>query len=152
MKLYLIQHGEATSKDLNPQRPLTEKGTQDVKKVSVFLKQANININTISHSGKKRARETASILANTLSPDRPPIQKDGLAPNDPIDNIYKEILEKDKDLMIVGHLPHLARLASKLLLDAEDKYIIEFKPGSVLLLEKLQENWKVAWFIIPELL
>jgi len=151
MKLYLVQHGEATSKDLNPERPLTEKGIQDVKKVSVFLKQANININTISHSGKKRARETASILANALSPNRPSVQKEGLAPNDPIDNIYKEILEKDKDLMIVGHLPHLAKLTSKLLLNSEDKHIIEFKPGSVLLLEKTQDYWKVVWFIIPEL-
>ncbi len=151
MQLYLMQHGEATSKDINPQRPLTENGIRDIKKIGAFLKQAHININIILHSGKKRAQETASILANILSPDRPPIQKEGLAPNDPIDNIYRELLERDKDMMIVGHLPHLAKLASKLLLDTEDKHIIAFKPGSVLLLEKTPDYCEAAWFIVPEL-
>jgi phosphohistidine phosphatase len=151
MRLYLIHRGEAWPKEANSQRPLTKKGIEDIKKIAYFLKQAKININTIFHSGKKRAQETASILAETLNPNCVPVEKKGLAPTDPIDNIYKEILSKNEDLMIVGHLPHLSKLASKLLLHSEDKHIIEFRQGGVVLLEKIEEEWKPKWFIIPDL-
>jgi phosphohistidine phosphatase len=151
MELYLIQHGEAVSEEINPERPLSEKGISDVKKVAAFLKQAGININTIFHSSKRRAHQTAQLLADTLNPKSNVLQKEGLTPNDPIDNIYREILKRDEDLMIVGHLPFLAKLAGRLLLDSEDKNIIEFKQGSALLLSGRENSWKVKWFITPDL-
>ena len=150
MKLYLVQHGEATSKEENPQRPLTEKGKKDVTKIANFLKKANISINTIYHSSKKRSQETASILSSVLN-ESASLEEKQISPNDPMGNIYGEIIARKDDLMIVGHLPHLAKLSSKLLIGDEGKQIIEFQQGSVVLLEK-EENWKVRWFIIPELL
>jgi len=151
MQLYLVQHGEAVSEEVNPERPLSEKGISDVKKVATFLKQAGININTIFHSSKRRACQTAQMLTKDLNPKCNILQREGLAPNDSIDGILREILERDEDLMIVGHLPFLAKLAGKLLLDSEDKNIIEFKQGSVLLLSGSANNWKVKWFITPDL-
>jgi phosphohistidine phosphatase len=151
MELYLVQHGEAISEEVNPERPLSEKGILDIKKVAAFLKQAGININTIFHSSKRRAHQTAQILAQDLNPKCNVSQKEGLSPNDPVENIYREILKRDEDLMIVGHLPFLARLAGKLLLDSEDKNIIEFKQGSVLLVSGNANSWKVKWFITPDL-
>ena len=35
MKLYLVQHGEAKSKAEDPQRPLTERGREDVARVAL---------------------------------------------------------------------------------------------------------------------
>ena len=151
MELYLVQHGEAVSEEINPERSLSEKGISDVKKAAAFLKQAGININTIFHSSKRRACQTAQILAETLNPKCNVLQREGLTPNDPIDGIFREILKRDEDLMIVGHLPFLARLAGKLLLDSEDKNIIEFKQGSMLLVSGSANSWKVKWFITPDL-
>jgi hypothetical protein len=36
MRVYLVQHGEAVAKDVDAERPLTEKGAEDVKKVAEF--------------------------------------------------------------------------------------------------------------------
>ncbi len=151
MELYLVQHGDATPKEVNPERPLTEKGALQVTRVGAFLKRTGICVDTILHSGKKRAHQTARIIANSLNPKCSVIQRDDLSPNDPIDEIYKELSEMDGDLMIVGHLPFLAKLASRLLLDSEDKDVIGFRQGGVLLLTKNEGTWKVKWFLTPEL-
>ncbi len=37
MKVYLVQHGEAESKEVNPQRPLTEQGMRDVQRIAEAL-------------------------------------------------------------------------------------------------------------------
>jgi phosphohistidine phosphatase len=151
MKLYLIQHGEALPEEINPERPLSEKGISDVNRTAEFLKRAGTKINTILHSGKIRAQQSAQILADILNPGCSVVERKGLAPNDPIDEIYREILERNDDLMIVGHLPHLAKLTAKLLQSLEDKNVIEFKQGCVLLLERMENSWKVKYFINPEL-
>ncbi len=37
MKLYLVQHGKALSKEADPQRPLSEEGIREVKKMAEFI-------------------------------------------------------------------------------------------------------------------
>jgi len=63
MRLYLVQHGKAKSKDEDPDRPLTDQGRNDIKKVAVFLAEnAGLKVTSIYHSGKTRARQTAEVL------------------------------------------------------------------------------------------
>ena len=64
MKLYLVQHGEAKSKDEDEKRPLTDQGRQGVERVAAFLKGAGVETKRVIHSGKLRAEQTAEILAN----------------------------------------------------------------------------------------
>ena len=54
MKLYLVQHGEAKSKAEDPQRPLTERGREDVARVATFATKAGSQVRQIRHSGKRR--------------------------------------------------------------------------------------------------
>jgi phosphohistidine phosphatase len=53
--------------------------------------------------------------------------------------------------MIVGHLPHLPRLASLLLLSDSGREILDFTPGTVVCLEKTG-SWRVKWMISPDTL
>ena len=55
MKLYLVQHGEACAKDVDPERPLTDQGNADTDRLAAFLKQAGIQVERVIHSGKLRA-------------------------------------------------------------------------------------------------
>ncbi len=50
MKLYLMQHGDAVAKDIDPDRPLSKTGLADVKLVAASLSQP-IEISRIVHSG-----------------------------------------------------------------------------------------------------
>jgi len=152
MKLYLIQHGEATAEEVDPSRPLTAKGRTDVQKIASFLKGAELGPMVIFHSGKTRARQTAEIIATQLSPGCQVKERDGLAPKDPVKVLAKEIWEMANDLMIVGHLPFLGKLAARLLVGQESKNVVAFRQGGIVCLQRSEDQtWQVAWMITPEL-
>jgi phosphohistidine phosphatase len=107
----------------------------------------------ILHSSKTRARQTAEIIAVRLSPGCQLKERDGLAPNDPIDALVNEVSGMASDLMIVGHLPFLGKLAARLLAGVESKNVVAFRQGGVVCLQRTQDQtWQVAWMITPELL
>lgn len=119
MKLYLVQHGEAKKEDVDPERSLTESGIEEVRKTSNLLKKMGIRIDKIYHSGKKRAYQTAKIFSESLN--APCEESDGLNPLDDVKPWYDRIQLEEKDIMIVGHLPFLEKLSSKLLCEDENK-------------------------------
>ena len=153
MKLYLVQHGEATTKDVNPDRPLTKKGKSDSSKTASFLKASGINVDLIWHSTKKRAIETAKIFERELSPKETTQEKENLSPNDPVSETFEMIGKAKKDIMIVGHLPFLQKLLSLMLLDSESYEILKFNMGGCVCLECGEEGkWQLLFGIIPDLL
>ena len=151
MRLYLVQHGEATSKEINPDRPLTKKGKKDVSQMAEFLKKRRMRVIATWHSEKLRAIQTAQILGEAISVEI--VKQEGLAPNDPVDKWLEELNTRVKDVMMVGHLPFLERLASLLLAGDESSQIVAFKPGAVACLkrEDAGEKWSLAWIKLPEL-
>jgi phosphohistidine phosphatase len=149
MRLYLVQHGEATAEEVNPERPLTDKGKKDVTNIAQFLKSADITIDVIWHSTKLRAIETAQIFAQELLPKEGCEQKEGLAPNDPVNAVFANVLAKRKDAMIVGQqkITHLA------LLNLETAAIIKFNMAAVVCLEQNnQGKWQLIFAVPPNLL
>ena len=66
MFVFIIQHGDALASDVNPERPLSDKGTSQVKKLSEFLKKLPLYPDLILHSNKTRAIETAEIISFAL--------------------------------------------------------------------------------------
>lgn len=163
MRLYLVQHGESVSEEVNPERPLSEKGISDVKKLAQFLKDRKICIERVLHSTKLRAIQTAEILLREAGLNAKSEQCEGLAPNDPIDKMMGRIkslssTEKDRALMMVGHLPFLQKLSDKLLTSSETAGLIAFRQGGIVCLEEkqgvldTQGKWQICWQMIPELL
>jgi phosphohistidine phosphatase len=146
MRLYLVQHGEALPEDVDPTRPLSEDGDTDVRRMAAFLAQGGIRAPHVWHSGKRRAEQTATILAAALAPEQTPEARAGLSPNDPTDGIAREVAARDQDLMLVGHLPFMAKLASRLVTGRDDAGVAAFRPGTVLCLEHTdQQRWTIAW-------
>ncbi len=148
--LYLVQHAEAKREEEDPARGLTEKGLQDIRKVSATVANLNITVSQISHSGKTRALQTAEVLAEYLKPEKGLVETNGLAPLDEPEILAGRISEMDDDTVLVGHLPHLGRLASLLLCGDKEKNVIDFKMGGVVCLKRLEDGrWSVEWMIIP---
>ena len=153
MRLYLVQHGEAVSKAIDPDRPLSERGRGDVERVAGLLERAGLQVEQTIHSGKTRARQTAEILAAVLSPDRSPSARSGLDPKDPVTPVMEQIEDFSDDTMLVGHLPFMARLATLLVTEDEERTVVAFQPGSVVCLEKDEsDGWRMLWMVRPELL
>lgn len=148
MKLYLVQHADAVSKDTHPLRPLSERGLKDVAKMAAFLRGAEISVGRVVHSGKLRAEETANVLAKTVWQGEMPSAMDGIDPKDSTDALYAAAQASDVDLMVVGHMPFMGAMASRCLKGGE----VLYEPGSVLCLERNVDGWVLAWFVKPGVL
>ncbi|HET6919346.1 MAG TPA: phosphohistidine phosphatase SixA [Jiangellaceae bacterium] len=147
MRLYLVQHGEAESEEKDPARPLTDRGARDVRRV---VRQAtgtgSVTVERIVHSGKTRAQQTAAAWGEALGV--PVDEADGLAPRDDPAIWATRVAAQAGDLMLVGHLPHLAKLAGLLLVGDSDRPVIAFRQGALVGLEDGPAGWSV-WLILP---
>jgi len=153
MKLYLIQHAQAAPKEIDPERTLTDQGRRDIKKIASFIKPMNLCVDYLWHSGKKRAEQTAEILSDVIRINKQQSARDGLGPIDDVTAIKDELNTSQQDIMIVGHLPFLAKLASLLLTGSESANTVAFKQAGIVCLNRNDENpWQLEWMIIPELL
>jgi len=151
MELYLVQHGEAKSKAEDPQRPLTERGREEVQRVAAFAAKAGLEAGQIRHSSKRRAEETASILAEHLSPAEGVLAISGLTPMDDVRPIAQALHKGTAPLMLVGHMPFMDRLAGLLVTGDPDRSVVRFRMGGIVCLEGAGDDWAVKWVIRPEL-
>ena len=155
MRLYLVRHADAVSEDLDPARPLSEKGRHESGVVASHLLRLNIPAARILHSPKLRAKQTAEIIAGSLREGYRAKSlvvevTDGLSP---LDNpaVWGERLRGiHEDIMLVGHLPHLERLASLLLCGDPGKDVVSFSTAGTACLERGGEGgWSLVWMITP---
>jgi phosphohistidine phosphatase len=153
MKLYLVQHAKAASKDMDPQRPLSDQGRRDIQKVAAFIKPLSLSVDYLWHSTKERAIQTAEILAEAVKINEAKIVRDGLAPNDDVTQLKDELISSQQDIMIVGHMPFVSKLASLLLTGHEFAGTVAFKQGGIVALSSSEPNhWQIDWMVIPELI
>jgi len=163
MRLYLVQHGPARSKEEDPDRPLSEEGDAVVQRVAARLGECGeAPVDRVLHSGKARARQTAEILAEHLHPEGGVRAVDDLGPvDDP--GLWAERLpgfddDSDEDgdpdeggVMLVGHLPYMERMVSLLVRGDTEEPVVRFEQGGVLCLKREGRSWVIAWYLAPGL-
>jgi phosphohistidine phosphatase len=148
--VFLMQHGIPVPKADDPERPLSAQGIKDTENLADFLQKRGVIVKEFFHSGKRRARETAEIMSTRLAPDTEPKVKRGLSPLDDVEGIADQINEGEGDLLIAGHLPHLAKLTSLLVVGKESVPVVSFQQGGVVCLERDKDNgWMIAWMLVP---
>ena len=153
MLLYLVQHAEAYSKEEDPARDLTEKGRLDIESVSHHLQRLNVQGNQIFHSGKTRAQSTAHVLALHLKPPGGSLEAPGLAPLDEPEIWADRINSLDENILLVGHLPHLGKLAALLMSGDKEKSVVNFQMGGAVRLQRMAPGqWAVDWMLVPEII
>ncbi|MDQ6952366.1 MAG: phosphohistidine phosphatase SixA [Mariprofundaceae bacterium] len=151
MRLYLVQHAAATSKEEGSTRPLTPQGREDIVRTGGFLSLFERPKPThIIHSDKLRSQQTAQMLAEAWGCQG--IEKNlDLSPrSDP--NIWaKRLIEIHEDTLLVGHLPHLQHLAAILLCQNAKRKVIQFRNAGITCLEREENNWSLIWQVYPQL-
>ncbi len=152
MTIYLVQHGESKSETEDPERPLTEKGKEAVESVASYVATLGVEVAQVIHSGRLRSKQTAELFTQYLSPPQGIKQETGLGPLDDPQEAKRVVEQAQRPLMIVGHLPHLGRLASLLILDTPDKEVIKFTNGGIVCLSQSDDSWLVEWALIPKLI
>jgi phosphohistidine phosphatase len=157
MVLYLVQHAEAKTEEEDPARPLSENGVKDIRKVALHLSKLSLTISRILYSKKLRARQTAEILSEYMRPAEAVTESDGLASlDDPsawVGRLKYLTASITENIVLVGHLPHLGKLASLLLCGDPKHNMISFKMGGVVCLARDEKgNWSLQWMITPDVL
>ena len=153
MRLYLVQHGKALPKDIDTDRPLSTQGQDETDRAAGLLKRLGLAVDIVWHSGKTRAAQTAEILAGAIEVCQPAVQRQGLSPNDDVVPMAEELSAADGDIMVVGHLPFLSKLASLLLCGDESVSVVAFRNSGVVCLACGEAGkWQIEWVVTPEVL
>ena len=145
MYAYLVRHGDAVAQMDDPKRPLSVKGRRDVQRTAELALRGDIQISAIYHSGILRALETAQILADVLAPPRGLHLYAGLLPEDDPAIVKAELDLMEDPLAVVGHLPHLNRLAALLTSGDEKRPVVDFLPAMMIGFERQNHQWKITW-------
>ncbi len=149
-QLYLVQHGEALSKDVDPKRPLSDKGRADIERLAEWLGKQGVKVAEILHSGKTRSRQTAELLERLLESRGRIHQGDRLGPNDSSKVFLDRLHGHPEDILVAGHMPFVARVASLAITGGPYRQVVDFEPGSVAGLERHDAvAWRLFLFARP---
>jgi phosphohistidine phosphatase len=153
MNVYLVQHGIALDKSVDPERGLSEEGMRQLDLMGVFLSATPLRIPHIWHSGKKRALQTADILAKCVGGDKALEEHGGLGPMNDVVPMAETLAGLSEDTMLVGHLPFMSKLAGLLLAGDADREVVNFRNAGVVCLSRDEAgSWHVQWHVTQDLL
>jgi phosphohistidine phosphatase len=144
MELYFIRHGEAdpNAPDTGGGPPLTENGLLQVRKCANFAARLGVRVAEIRHSDRLRAIQTAQEFERALGCPR--IQVPGIGPDDDINPLRREAAGLEQNVMVVGHLPYLSRIAGALLAQDESMPVVVFHPASLVRLDRREDaRWSL---------
>lgn len=152
MALFLVQHGKSLQKESDPEQGLSDEGRAETEEIASAAREHGVRIARIVQSGKKRAAQTAEIFASALQPASGLHEGDGLSPQDDVADFAKKI-DVSGDLMLVGHLPFMERLASFLITGVADKPVIRFQNSGIVCLDKDPgaDQWTIRWTLFPRI-
>jgi len=152
MAFYIVQHGLSLPKDQDPEKGLAPQGIGEVNRIAQVTRKYGVVVEQIQHSGKKRARQTAELLAAILKP------ADGLqetANIKPLDDVaaFASQVDFSANIMVVGHLPFLERLTSFLITGRQSPVVFKLQNGGILCLDQIENSEfpAIKWALMPQL-
>ena len=114
MRVLLVHHADAVGPGVDTQRPLSDLGRRQADEMAKAAAAIGFVPVAIWHSGKLRSRETAEAFLRACAPFAQFKMIRGLQPDDPPEWLRDELGAEDRDLLLVGHMPHIARLTALL--------------------------------------
>lgn len=140
--LFLVHHAEAVDASLDPQRPLTERGQGHAHRLATRAAERGVKPAVIWHSGKLRARQTAEHFWRACNPLAEFSAARNLQPGDPPRWAVDVITGETRDIMLVGHMPHIARLLELLTAKAPTA---PFPLHGLVVLQEGLTGWTEVW-------
>jgi phosphohistidine phosphatase len=151
MAFYIVQHGQSLTKDLDPEKGLSNHGIETVEKIARVAQDYGVKVAQIQHSGKKRARQTAELLAAILEPADGLQEVAGIKPMDDV-AAFASRVDYSANNMVVGHLPFLERLTSFLVIGQQRPIVFKLQNGGILCLDQIEnsDSPAIKWALMPQ--
>ena len=144
MQLFLVHHGEAVGAEIDPRRPLSERGREQAERVAAEAASRGARPAVVWHSGKLRAKQTGEAFWRATNPLAEFAATRDVQPDDPPEWIRDRLRAETRDIAIAGHFPHLPCLVELLLGGVRD-----FPSHGVVALATDDEGdtWRELWRI-----
>ena len=148
MKLYVLRHGDSPSLaeagvSTDAERPLSEKGRQDIRAMGAYLRNQGVSPQLILTSPLLRAQQTASEVSQILAPELKAKILDALQNNARAEVLHQLVMEKARnhpEILTVGHQPQLGEWIAYL----TGKFI-DLKAGGLAALEQHGGKVRLLW-------
>ncbi|MBD3317497.1 MAG: hypothetical protein GF344_17035 [Chitinivibrionales bacterium] len=159
MELYVLRHGIAVElgeegAETDFDRRLSRAGIRKTRAAVRGLKMMKCSPGRVVSSPLPRAWETAQIAATELGCDSEVAPSDLLKPGVPVAKTRDWVIEQEveRGMMLVGHMPGLARLVSYLLAGDDRVEIVLKKSGACLLTRTIARRrapYRLDWLLQP---
>lgn len=157
MIIYFLRHASAGQSLLNARkderRPLDEEGALQARYVGRMLAGLDVQVEEIVSSPLKRARQTASLVANELAFEGAVQIDDALRPQAQLAEFQALLnrLRKHEAVMVVGHNPSMNEFLSKVISPGAGSARIELKKGAVAKVEMAGRSGMLDWLVTPKI-
>ena len=145
MFVYLVHHGYAVGPEIDPQRPLSTRGRMLVDLLAQQAHTKGAAPDVVWHSGKLRARQTAEAYWRACNPLADFSAKRGLQPTDPPEWLRDELIGETRSVMLVGHMPNIARVQRLLLGEDLEASNVSFPLNGAVALAREDDRWRELW-------
>ena len=161
LSLYLVRHAFASHADPaqwpdDAERPLTEDGARRFRAAARGLRRIVPTVDVVLSSGFARAWQTAELLhddAGWPAPEQCPELEAGRPASSAVPILQGRA---ERSIAVVGHEPHLSRLASLFCAGSEDALDLELKKGAVALVACAfavePAGGRLRWALAPKIL
>ena len=140
MRLILFRHGPASQRDParwpdDAKRPVTRRGRERTARAAAGLQRLMGAANRVASSPLVRARQTAEVVVEAVAPEVKIETLDALAPGAPAREILRWLrgLDSGAKVILVGHEPHLGKVAGVLLFDSVAAQMPLKKAGALMI-------------------
>lgn len=130
MDLFLIRHAIAEDGADDAARPLSDEGTKRFRQEVKGLEALGVRFDRLLHSPKRRAVETAELLAPLVDGE---YEVSALLTEAPSDKLFAQL--HGGAVALVGHEPYLSALLAWLVVGAPDEGDFVLKKGGLARLE-----------------
>src|SRR2546422_7611941 len=124
MRIHLLRHAIAGPRDprrypADSDRPLTHEGRRKMARAARGMRALGLRFDLVLTSPFVRARQTARIVATSLSPRPPRRALRPLSPGGGAGGVFAALasIPADASVLLVGHEPHLSRLAGAIIVE-----------------------------------
>ena len=155
MEIYLMQHGPALPKDQDPEEGLNPDGEARIYTSGRALKKMGVAFDAMLSSPKKRSKQTAAIVAREVGFPLERIMETkkvkAMTPPEETVQALSQLSEAER-VLIAGHLPSVAEVASFLLTEGA-KAAVQFEMGGCCRIDVEElptHSGRLRWYLIPD--
>jgi phosphohistidine phosphatase len=155
--VYFLRHASAGQSLADPKkdekRPLDDDGTIQSRYIGRALAASDITVDAIISSPLKRARQTATIVANELGFEQK-IEVDGAMRPEATYAQFQALLKKyqaAESIIVVGHNPSMEQFLSRIIGRQGHAAAIDLKKGAIAKVDVKRLEGTLQWCITPKL-